>query len=192
MQRHAGIKLLTWVGRLCTGCRGQATPQYGERRYIVPRGKRWYVLHWLASVGWRVTSCGPPGLPAGAVRELWLHDQGKAMLKRRQAPAEGTPAIPLESESVILHDCPLLRQFLTHTAYSDMSPRQPGYMTIRTRGLAFEMTLYDYDSGMRLVVQGPCLDDMFAAGELMLGTDAAPWTVDQYLTGLLQKKTKKK
>jgi len=192
MRSYAGIPLLTWSGRLCTGQRCRVTPKGGERKYIVPRGRRWFVLHWLALVGWRVSSSGPPELPPGAVIKLHEHEQENPMLKRRQAPAEGTPAIPLSGDSVILELCPLLRQFITHTVYEDMTPRQPGYFTVRTRGLAFEITLYDYDSGTRLAVQGPTLDDMFAAAELMLGTENAPWTQDQYLTGLLAKKVTRK
>ena len=192
MRSVAGIPVLTWRPRAAIRRHGRTTPQSGERRYLIPRRLRWFLVHWVARVGYRVTAFGPPEWPPGQSHTLWSHEPTKPMLKRRQAPAEGAPSIPLESESVILNDAPLLRQFLTHTAYEDMTPRQPGYVTICTRGLAFEITLYDYDSGQRCACQGPTLDDMFAAAELVLGAENAPWTADNYLMGLLAKNSKKK
>lgn len=192
MRRHAGIRVLTWAPWAVKRLGGQTTPRFGEKRYFVDRGKLWFLLHWVANVGYRVTAWGKAGWPPESVTDLHPHQSRSDMLKRRQPPQEGTPSIPLDGTSVILDDCPLLRQFLTHTAYDDMSPRQPGYVTIRTRGLTFEITLYDYDSGQRCACQGPSLDDMFAAAELVLGAEQAPWTPDSYLMSLLAKKPKKK
>lgn len=193
MRQVLGITVLRWLGRIAKPSRGCTTPLYDETKRIVARGKRWFLVHWVPRKGYRVTSYGLPGLPDGVLTPLWTHDGNRAMIKRRQPPQKGQPAIPLAGDSVILELCPLLRQFLTHTAYEDMSPRTPGYFTIRTRGLAFELTCYDPDSGMRLACSGPSIDDMFSACELLLGAEHAPWTTDNYLTDqLMKKQTKKK
>lgn len=187
-----GDALLTAGGRAAIRRGGQRTPKWGEKRYWVRWRLRLYLCEWTPLGGTRILAHRTPG-PSGATTPLtWIEWDEHMPPKRRAAPSEGQPAIPLESESVVLKDFPKLREFLTCTVFDDMSRRQPGYLTIRTRGLTFEMTLYDYDSGMRLAVQGRDIDEMFASAELLVSTENAPWTPDQYLLSLLAKNQKKK
>lgn len=112
---------------------------------------------------------------------------------KRRTPAEaGLPPVPLSDESYTLHDFPLIREFLSATAYDDQTPRSPGYLTLRNRGGSYEITLYDVDAGMRVAARACLLDDVLAAAELLLGADQAPWEQDRYLTEQLTKNRKKK
>lgn len=114
-------------------------------------------------------------------------------MKRRAKPADGLPTVPaLGMGSVILAKCPLLREFLSATTYEDSTLRTPGYVTWRNRGYAYEITLYDPDSGMRLPVRHPEIDKLFGLVETMLGAEDAQWEVDQYLSEQLAKKQKRK
>lgn len=113
-------------------------------------------------------------------------------MKRRTPPAAGLPALPLEDQSKVLHKFPLIREFLSSTAYEDQSPRQPGYFTLRNRGGSYEVTVYDPDAGLRCAVRAMTLDDVLAATELLLGAAEAPWETDRWLTEQLAKNRKKR
>jgi hypothetical protein len=93
---------------------------------------------------------------------------------------------------VLLGKLPAIREFMTATAYDDGTPRTPGYFTVRNRVIAFELTLYDPDSGSRLVVRSPAIDTMWQMAEQLLGTEEAPWEPDGYLMDQLSKRGKKK
>lgn len=187
-----GDTLLTAGGRAAIRRGGQRTPKWGAKRYWIRWRHRLYLCEWAPQAGVRILAHRPTG-PAGVTTNLtWIEWESYMPPRRRAAPSADQPAVPLESESVVLNDFPRLREFLTCTVYDDMTRRQPGYMTIRTRGLTFELTLYDYDSGMRLAVQGRDLDEMWATAELLVSTENAPWTPDQYLLSLLLKNSKRK
>jgi len=187
-----GIRVLTCNGRGGMRRGGQVTPQWGEKRLWIARRFRWYLVEWRAREGYRVLAFRQPGQAESTTTLTWIDWETHMPPKRRAVASEGTPSIPLESESVVLHDFPAIREFLTCTVYEDMTPRQVGYLTIRTRGLVFEVTLYDYDSGQRMACQGRDLDEMFATAEMMLKAENAPWTPDNYLLSLVAKKPKKK
>jgi hypothetical protein len=113
-------------------------------------------------------------------------------MKRRSAPANGVACLaPLPATSVILGKLPAIREYLTATAYEDGTARQPGYFTLRNRALTFEGTLYDPDSGTRLVVRANTLDEMLAGLEKLLGVEEAPWEIDPYLTEQLARRRKR-
>lgn len=191
--RHAtGIRVLTWEAKAAIRRAGQVLPKFGERRYIVARWHRWYVAHWVARAGYRITQVGPVGLPPEAVIQTDCHPLKGRRMKRRTAPESGLPMVPLPSESKVLGKLPLLREFVSSTAYDDQSPRTPGYFTLRNRGGSYQITLYDVDAGLRCACGAPTLDDTFGAAELLLGAENAPWEIDQYLTDQLLKKKKKK
>lgn len=114
-------------------------------------------------------------------------------MKRRAAPQGGLPVVPaLPATSVMLGKLPLIREFLSATAYDDGTMRTPGYYTFRNRGHSYELTLSDPDSGMRLVARGPDIDKTFSLAETLLGTEDAQWEIDRYLTEQLEKKRPKK
>jgi hypothetical protein len=86
----------------------------------------------------------------------------------------------------------VLREFISATEYEDKTPRTPGYYTLRNRGAAYELTVYDPDSGTRLPCRGQTLDEVFALVEKLLGAVEAPWECDSYLTEQLARKGKRK
>lgn len=114
-------------------------------------------------------------------------------MKRRTPVGPGgfvLPAAP--SVSTLLAKLPAVREFCSATEYDDHSAREPGYMTLRTVGTQWQVTLYDPDSGTRLPVRAPDLDKALLLAEQLLGVEDAPWEPDRYLTEMLAKKNKKK
>ena len=113
---------------------------------------------------------------------------------KRRVPQVNTdhPPNPAPKTSIVLAKFPALRDFLTATAYEDKSHRTPGYMTLRTIGVAWQLTLYDPDSGARLPVRANDLDGVLSLAEQLLGVEEAPWEIDRYLSEMLSKRTKKK
>lgn len=127
----------------------------------------------------------------------WIKDYSttlpiEVMKVRKLSPAGGEGPRPrLNSETVFFRKVSMVVEFLCATSYEDGSPRTPGYLTLRNRGHCYELTAYDPDSGQRLCVGASDLDSCYTALNTMLGADLAPWTLDDYLTGLLSKKRKK-
>lgn len=99
---------------------------------------------------------------------------------------------PAPMTSVLLAKLPAIREFMSATQYDDGSPREPGYMTIRTWGTQWQVTVYDPDSGARMPVRAPELDKALLLVEQLLGVEEAPWEIDRYLSEQLAKKSKKK
>lgn len=114
-------------------------------------------------------------------------------MKRRQPAVAGGTVLPaLPSVSTLLAKLVNLRAFCSETSYDDGSPRQPGYFTFRNRVTVYEVTVYDPDSGTRLVVRGPDWDKTFLSVEQLLGAADAPWEMDKYLSEQLAKRSRKK
>lgn len=192
MRHTTGETVLTWRRSLGMRPRSQYLPRHGEKRIIIARGATWYLLHWVHRAAYRVTQWGPVGLPAEAVVTVDCHSTEVLRMKRRTPAEAGLPALPLPSESKLFAKLPLIREFLSATAYDDGSPRQPGYLTVRNRGGSYEITAYDPDAGLRAAVRAMTIDDTWAALELLLGAAEAPWETDHYLMDQLLKKKKRR
>jgi len=113
---------------------------------------------------------------------------------KRRTPVQGKSVVmpALSAETKILTKLPQLVEFMTATAYEDGTPRTPGYIWFSNRGHLFEVTMFDPDSGGRMNVVAKTIDDVFAAADLILRAQEAPWLPDRYLTEQLEKKSKKK
>lgn len=192
MSHKDGVRVVRWKGGWHGKKIKQWTPRTGERWLRVVSGDRWYLIQWLPREGWWITSAGIEG-PAGSGQYYSApRYQGDAM-KRRNLNEGGkatTPALP--SLSTILGKLPALREFVTATSYDDGSARVPGYFTFRNRGIVFEVTVYDPDSGTRLAARAPKIDEALCLIEQLLGVEEAPWEIDQYLTDQLLRRAKKK
>lgn len=84
-------------------------------------------------------------------------------------------------------------QILAHCAtlaYEDGCPRQPGWITIRTRGIEWECIAKDPDAGAQLIARGASVDDAMQLLNELLGADNAPWELDQYLSARKPRKRK--
>jgi len=179
---------------------GDGLPNRGCGARQAARGEFWYVLR-FEDVDWSMVtwpwSCTflvsitrrKPGPP----RRLYLNPLPLGDMKMRRLAPSGQQLVQpaLSSASKMFAKCPVVLEFITATAYEDGTARKPGYTTLRNKGHCFEITAYDYDSGMRLSVGGPDLDHVYLALNELLATPEAPWTVDEYLTSLLAKKRKK-
>lgn len=114
------------------------------------------------------------------------------MKKRQALGLENVPIPALPGDSQFFAKLPLLREFLSVTAYDDGSMRTPGSYRFENKLICYQITLYDADAGMRLPVSGATMDDVLKATERLLGAPDAPWEVDRYLTEQLAKKSKEK
>jgi len=101
-------------------------------------------------------------------------------IKRRVTDPQTLVPPDLPSASKILAKCPLLIQFLTARSYEEGGARLPGRFWFEVQGTAFVVTLFDLDQALKVAVRAGTLDDVFAAVELLLGAENAPWEPDQY------------
>jgi hypothetical protein len=76
--------------------------------------------------------------------------------------------------------------------YEDGSPRQPGWVTMRTLGGAWQVTAKEPDAGCQLVSVANTLDDALAQLDLLLGAEDAPWELDPWARTKAAQKDKKK
>jgi len=112
--------------------------------------------------------------------------------RRAHDPATLVPS-DLPATTKVLGKFPSLVAFLTARSYTDGPARVPGKIWLEGNSLGFSITLIDVDNAVRCVVRAGTLDDVYAAAELLLGTENAPWEVDQYQAERqAQKKSKKK
>jgi hypothetical protein len=172
--------------------RGNLVPRFRTTSLLVKVSRNWYRYVWRPRVGWWCVSWGSLGCPIETPKGTQPYPIGDAM-KRRSTPAVGhTVQAALPAASTILAKLPAIRAFVTDTQYDDGTPRTPGYLTIRNRGIAFEITLYDPDSGTRLPLRAPDLDKLLLLIEQLVGVEDAPWELDPYLTEQLERRAKKK
>lgn len=192
MRRVDGIRYLTWYPSSAIALRSQYLPKHRDVKLRIVRGEVVYHLTWRPREGYAVHGWGLVGTPVALHSRLTTpHDEDPRM-KRRTPPAAGLPALPLDDTSKVLLKFPLVREFLSATAYEDQTPRQPGYMTIRNRVGSYEITVYDPDAGLRCAARAMTLDDVLAATELLLGAKEAPWEVDRFLMEQVTKNKKKR
>lgn len=192
MRQVNGTRLYPLDRRPAARRAGRILPSRGEKWFCIGWPAWHYLLRWAKWDAMRVLSLTRPDVPGGQVTFLTIEEVREMGLKRRVPPAQELPLPALPSESRVLAKCPLLREFLSATAYEDGSPRTPGYCTLRPRFIEWEITLYDPDAGLRVAVRARTLDDVFAAAEVVLSASEAPWEQDHYLTEQLAKKAKSK
>jgi len=75
--------------------------------------------------------------------------------------------------------------------YEDGSPRLPGWVTIRTTGAAWQVTVKDPDSCSSFTVVAKTIDEAISNASLLLACEEAPWEPDAYLSAAAAKSKKK-
>lgn len=75
--------------------------------------------------------------------------------------------------------------------YEDGTPRQPGWVILRTSGAAWQVTVKDPDSASSFTVVDKTVDGALGNAALLLGCEEAPWEPDAYLAKSHGSKTKK-
>jgi len=192
MRDVTGTRVLVWSG-LRPGPRriGQWLPR-GELFFVVRLTRKELVIHWKPYEGLWCVATRRKGIPTDPNSTRYPRPE-RAKMKRRLPPAGATDLVPpLPVESSILVDLPLARQFVTATQYEDKTARTPGYFWFMNRVTAFEVIMFDPDSGSRLPVRAADMDSALLLLEKLLGTDDAPWEQDRYLMEQLQKRSKGK
>jgi hypothetical protein len=191
MRDVTGTKLLRWTGAR-SGCRRvcQWLPRRELWFRVVLRSKQ-LLIHWRPHAGLWCVAVERKGIPNDPTSHSYPRPK-EHRVKRRLPPAGAADLVPpLAHESSILVDLPLVRQFLTATQYEDKTARTPGYWWLMNRVTAFEVILFDPDSGSRLPCRAADLDSALLLAERLLGTEDAPWEQDRYLMEQLQKRSKK-
>lgn len=84
-------------------------------------------------------------------------------------------------ESEIFAKCHELVKHCSITRYDDGDARKPGWITIKTMGSAWVVTVKDPDAALSMSATGQSLDDALQLADLLLGSDEAPWEPDQWL-----------
>jgi len=91
-------------------------------------------------------------------------------------------------ESVVMGSLHNIIAHCATTRYEDGDPRVPGWITVKTFGSGWVVTVKDPDAGLSLSATAATLDDALALADLLLGSEDAPWEVDQFLQARKPKK----
>lgn len=186
-----GLPVYLYTGEVLSTSVKRTTLPRGLKRWVVHQGAHAYLYYsWPWSGTWLMAVYRRGDYTRAT---LWLHSLPLEVMKMRKLASVGAgvvmPALPRESKTFAKF--PLYEEFMAATSYDDGTPRTPGYSTLRNRGHCYELTLYDYDSGLRLPISGPDKDHVYKVAEQLLGVPDAPWQPDDYLMGLLSKKKRK-
>lgn len=192
MRDATGTTVLRWEYLACVRRPISQWLPRREKWFRFERGETWYLIHWLPYRGLWAVSSAPKGRPNDTLHVATARPPEARMKRRQPMPAGVAVVKALPSASTLLPKLPALRAFISETAYEDGTARTPGYWTVRNRVTTFEVTLYDPDSGSRLVCRGATLDETFALAEQLVSVESAPWEPDRYLSEQLAKATRRK
>jgi len=190
--RINGIRVLTLYRVAGMARRYNRLPQSREKWFYTARREQWILWHWRPRVGYVIRALGTGPVPGRDPSYTWGLKEEQMAFARREQAGQKLPQPQLPQESKLLGKLGQLVAFVSDVKYDDNSPRTPGYFTLRNRVFTYELTLYDPDAGLRVAVRDTTVDGVFAAGNALLLAPDAPWEQDDYLTGLLAKKPKKK
>lgn len=149
----------------------------------------WYSPH-RGFMPWRLLI--PTGAGTQTIQHFTPVMETRMKQRKPQATQGGGPEHLAAVESNVLH---ALANIIAHCAvvrYEDGSPRQPGWVTVRTLGGAWQVTAKDPDAGCQLVSVANTVDDALAQLDLLLGADDAPWELDPWAKRQGAEKGKKK
>lgn len=111
-------------------------------------------------------------------------------IKLGQQSGESTSKHLAAMESNLFAALPSLVAHCGVTRYDDGEPRQPGWVSIQTRGAAWIVTVKDPDAAAKLNATANSLDDALCLAELLLSSEEAPWEPDPFLMSQSKKKKK--
>jgi len=110
-------------------------------------------------------------------------------IKRRLPSAEPVAHLaPMESD--ILSGLLPLVEHCAARQYDDGTPREPGWLTIKTTGAAWVVQVKDPDSACSFTAVAATLDKALETAAMLLGSDDAPWEPDRWLLESQKKKKK--
>jgi hypothetical protein len=119
-----------------------------------------------------------PAGTSGVVYETEYPSMKKRTLTTPGAD-QGRHLAPMESD--IFHQLLALVEHCALRQYDDGSSREPGYLTLRTTGAAWMLSVKDPDTATSFTSVGPTLDKCLETAALLLACDEAPWEADVWL-----------
>jgi hypothetical protein len=166
----------------------------------LPQQKADYVFEWPAKRKLLLQWVPWKGIYAVAVygRCAMLHTAGIVFpkpewyVKKKGSQTAGAStakhSAPIETE--LFRSLMGIVEHCAMTRYDDGDARQPGWVTVKTLGAAWQIQAKDPDGGCALTVTAASLDDALVLLDALLRADDAPWEPDQWL--LAKKKPSRK
>lgn len=93
-------------------------------------------------------------------------------------------------ESTIFTGLLPLVEHMAVRQYDDGDPRDPGYVTIRTTGSAWQVQVKDVDACCSFTATADTLDKALETAALLLSCDEAPWEQDRWLMDAAKRRKK--
>jgi len=110
----------------------------------------------------------------------------------KKRAAEKTDVMHLAGvESNVFKDLMPLVEHCSLKQYEDKTPRQPGWLTIKTQGAAWVVQVKDPDTCSSFNAVADSLDNALATAALMLASEEAPWELDKFLQAMAAQNRKK-
>ena len=160
----------------------------GRQQFFILIRKTQFVLTSLPNKGICVVAVGPRGEVYSPANSAFRHLEVPAMKKKNVAASSGGAKHLAPVESDIMAQLMPLVEHCCLTQYDDGDAREPGWLTIKTQGSAWVVQVKDPDSGTSFSSVAETLDKALETAALLLGTDEAPWTPDQWLMKNKKKK----
>lgn len=169
------------------------------RRWL-PKGKCTFFLLTAGSV-WRMRSIPRHGIVRTA---LWLRQPGVYSRAGQPGWEAGVPCmkrVKKAEQAAVKHLAPMesnvfsghmpLVEHCAMLQYEDGEPRRPGWVTIQTKGAAWQVVIKDPDSACSFTAIGRTLDEALETASLLLACDDAPWEHDTWLAARQKQERKK-
>lgn len=165
------------------------SPWRKPRRFL-PRKSAAVVVKRLALVAhlWyaprRGYFCDWTAISTTSGEKRFTHPVPEKTMKKKTAAASPAPGdgprhlAPMESD--VFTRLPNLVAHCCVTRYDDGDPRSPGLLMIKTQGSSWVVVVKEPDAAVQMQCLGASLDDALALCDLLLGSDDAPWEVDQW------------
>lgn len=125
-----------------------------------------------------------------AVVAWWSRRSGRSVFEESVVKRR-VPGVQKKSEDGTLHLASLEGRFAEtypaiakHCAvkqYDDGTPRQTGWITVKTVGSAWVIQVKDPDSCLSFACHEQSLDNALLLVDMLLASDEAPWEQDTYL-----------
>jgi len=179
----------------------EGAPRRRPRRFA-PRANFQLRIHWRGGTlecwfsparGYSPTTLRRIDRSGFEVVTLFLPVMEQRMRKRTPQATQGSgPEHLAAMETRVFGALPNIIAHCGVVRYEDGTPRQPGWVTVRTLGGAWQVTAKEPDAQCQLVSVANTLDDALAQLDLLLGAEDAPWEVDPWARRQGAKNDKKK
>lgn len=179
--------VFTW-GRLRQRPRPQVKGAACHWTVVQPGRWRW-VFGWRPWFGLQLLRSGPV-TPEGPATIQYRRLEAYGMKRPSSGSGGGTGRHQAAMETERWRDHMALVEHMAIVQYDDGTPRQPGYVTVRTQGRAWVVDVKDPDTCLSFRVLSESLDAALEQAALLLTAEAAPWEPDPWLRARNREKKK--